>query len=62
MASRQPTREELIRQDIQGRHRPDYATPLFREAGGLSNFVLDEQALRRLEGAIGEQQSAVAAG
>jgi amino acid transporter len=52
MATRPPTREELIQQDIQDLHRLGYAQQLFREMGGFSNFAISFSIISILTGAI----------
>jgi len=50
--ARQPTREELIQQDIQDLHRLGYAQQLFREMGGFSNFAISFSIISILTGAV----------
>ncbi len=52
MATRPPSREELIRQDIQDLHRLGYAQQLFREMGGFSNFAISFSIISILTGAV----------
>jgi len=52
MATRPPSREELIQQDIQDLHRLGYAQQLFREMGGFSNFAISFSIISILTGAI----------
>src|SRR3954469_5824071 len=52
MAQRQPTREELIQQDVQDLHRLGYAQQLFREMGGFSNFAISFSIISILTGAV----------
>src|SRR5512144_3208377 len=50
--ARQPTREELIQQDIQDLHKLGYAQQLFREMGGFSNFAISFSIISILTGAL----------
>ncbi len=52
MATRPPTREELIQQDVQDLHRLGYAQQLFREMGGFSNFAISFSIISILTGAV----------
>ena len=52
MAQRQPTREDLIQQDIRDLHRLGYAQQLFREMGGFSNFAISFSIISILTGAV----------
>lgn len=52
MAKQQPTRDEIIRQDIRDLHRLGYAQQLFREMGGFSNFAISFSIISTLTGAI----------
>jgi amino acid transporter len=52
MAQRQPTREELIQQDVSDLHRLGYAQQLFREMGGFSNFAISFSIISILTGAV----------
>src|SRR5882724_4527067 len=52
MAQRQPTREDLIQQDISDLHRLGYAQQLFREMGGFSNFAISFSIISILTGAV----------
>ena len=52
MAQHQPTREELIQQDVRDLHRLGYAQQLFREMGGFSNFAISFSIISILTGAV----------
>jgi amino acid transporter len=52
MAQPQPTREELIQQDVRDLHRLGYAQQLFREMGGFSNFAISFSIISILTGAV----------
>jgi amino acid transporter len=47
-----PSREELIRQDVEDLRRLGYAQQLFREMGGFSNFALSFSIISILTGAV----------
>ncbi|HZI73177.1 MAG TPA: amino acid permease, partial [Gemmatimonadales bacterium] len=47
-----PTRGELIEQDIRDLHRLGYAQQLFREMGGFSNFAISFSIISILTGAV----------
>lgn len=52
MTSKNKSREELIRQDMEDLHRLGYAQQLFREMGGFSNFAISFSIISILTGAI----------
>jgi amino acid transporter len=47
-----PTREELIRQDVEDLKRLGYGQQLFREMGGFSNFAISFSIISILTGAV----------
>lgn len=51
-SSKEKSREELIRQDMQDLHKLGYAQQLFREMGGFSNFAISFSIISILTGAI----------
>jgi amino acid transporter len=52
MAPPQPSRAQLIQQDIEDLQRLGYAQQLFREMGGFSNFAISFSIISVLTGAI----------
>lgn len=52
MTSKNKSREELIRQDMEDLHKLGYAQQLFREMGGFSNFAISFSIISILTGAI----------
>lgn len=51
-SSKEKSREDLIRQDMQDLHKMGYAQQLFREMGGFSNFAISFSIISILTGAI----------
>src|SRR5688500_10467595 len=47
-----PSREELIRQDVEDLRKLGYAQQLFREMGGFSNFAISFSIISVLTGAV----------
>ena len=52
MANAKPTRDELVRQDVEDLKRLGYAQQLFREMGGFSNFAISFSIISILTGAV----------
>ena len=48
----QPTREDVIQQDVRDLHRLGYAQELFRSMGGFSNFAISFSIISILTGAV----------
>ncbi len=48
----QPSREDVIQQDVQDLHRLGYAQELFRSMGGFSNFAISFSIISILTGAV----------
>ena len=48
----QPSREDVIQQDVRDLHRLGYAQELFRSMGGFSNFAISFSIISILTGAV----------
>jgi hypothetical protein len=51
-AAREPTRDEIISQDMRDLHGLGYAQQLYRQMGGFSNFAISFSIISILTGAI----------
>ena len=48
----QPSREDVIQQDVRDLHKLGYAQELFRSMGGFSNFAISFSIISILTGAV----------